>query len=158
MLVGFILERPVSSIAHDLREVDAELRSLAQLAVYVNRSAVHCYDPLNNRQTQSCSFTEGLCRKEWFEESVLNLRGNSGAVVTDGESDNSGGVIKWTCRQRTNCQFRSICIDQFDTNLDRARLTANRLRGVRDEVDDNLLNLCFVSQYPRRFRCTVNYQ
>ena len=116
------------------------------------------YDPLNNRQTESCSFTDGLCRKEGFEDSFQNLRSDSGAVVTDGEPDNSGGLIKWTCKQRTNCQFRGICVNQFDADIDRTRLTANRLRGVRDEVDDDLLNLCPVSQYPRRFRCTVNHE
>src|SRR5512141_1683601 len=73
--------RTLSAIGVPHRDLDDELGSFADFAVHVQDAAVGVHDLLGHRQPDS---GPGLFRgEEGNEDPVLDLRGDSGAVVTD---------------------------------------------------------------------------
>src|SRR5207248_8417913 len=105
------------------RELDDEHRALAELRLHANASAMLSYDAVGDRKPEPRSLPDALRRVERIEDPVDLIGCDSRSAVRD------------------RCEEPLADTPRSERDSLRAHPTGNRLFGVRDEVEEHLLEL-----------------
>ncbi len=112
------------------RQLDAEGRAFASLALHVDRPAVIGDDRVGEREAEAGTALVAPRGEERVEDAVAHLRGHSDAVVFDGEGD-------------------AVALGERPHHHVRRLLVVARFEPVADQVDERLLHLRAAQVHPR---------
>src|SRR5207302_5710322 len=118
-------------------EEQLEGRPAARLAVDLDRTPVAADNALHGCEPEAAAYE--LRRKERLEQSGLCLGVHSGTGVRD--SEETVTPRRQTFRELVLGEIRQISVDRPGRDRDRACLVAQRVRGIRDQVEDDLAKL-----------------
>src|SRR5450755_1443721 len=113
------------------RKLDGERRALAELRITFDRAAVTLDELVDDREAEAGAFADIFGREEWIPDSRQHVARDAGTVVADFDLDRVGGAFG------------------LDRDL-RVLATRERLRGVRQEVHEYLVDLTGVTAHATR--------
>lgn len=124
--------------ACEARDEDAEFGSATEFAVELDPAAVILDDFLSGGEAEAGAFSGFLGGEESFEDALAIFRGDTAAVVANGDDDEGGGE-----------GFVTGCVRAagvFDLELDDAAFFRQGVAGIDAEIEEDLFDLGAIAE------------
>ncbi len=134
----------------DRRKENVKRRSLSRLALDPDRAAVAPHDPVRDRKPEPAALPWRHCREEGIEDAFEGGAIHAMAVVDHRKPD-----ITSAAQVRRRAFRPGVHVDGRDPELDVPRAHADRVRRVRGEIHDDLMDLRGIPDEGRHVRGEV---